>query len=128
MLNGTSVISFPENQAKERICDVFEELRVNNPGHRILLILDNFSAHTCEHTRKRATQLGINLVFLPVSSPHLNPIEQVWKLLKWLISPITVDSPDSFRSLVADTFFEITDRIGFASEWVDRFLNIQKLS
>lgn len=128
MLNGTSVISFPENQAKERICNVFEELRSKNPGERILLVLDNFSAHTCEHTRKRATQLGIDLVFLPISSPHLNPIEQVWKLLKWLISPITVESRDSFRTLVADTFFEITDRISFASDWVERFIDVQKLS
>jgi len=113
---------------KKRICDVFEQLRSANPGKRILLVLENFSAHTCEHTRKRAAQLGIDLVVLPVASPHLTPIEQSWKLLKWLISPITVESRDSFRSLVADTFFEITARISFASGWVERFINIQKLS
>lgn len=128
MLNGTSVIDFPPDQSKERICDVLSQLRNANHGKRILLVLDNFSAHTCEYTRKRATRLGIDLVFLPVASPHLNPIEQVWKSLKWLISPIVVDDADQFRSLVAETFTELTDRISFASDWTERFLNIRKLS
>jgi len=48
-----------------------------DPSKRILLVLDNFSSHVCEHTRKRAHQLGIDLVFLPVSSLGLNPLEQV---------------------------------------------------
>jgi len=30
-----------------------------------------------QYTRKRAHKLGINLVSLPVGSPHLNPIEPV---------------------------------------------------
>lgn len=128
MLNGRSVLSFPEDQTKEEICRAFEDLRAANPGKRILLVLDNFSSHICQYTRKRATQLGIDLVFLPVGSAHLNPIEQVWKTLKWLISPIRVDSKDSFRTLVDETFFEITQRISFASDWIDRFLNVQRLS
>lgn len=128
MLNGTSVITFPDTQCKERICEAFEKLRECNPGKRILLVLDNFSAHTCEHTRKRATQLGIDLVFLPVASPHLNPIEQVWKALKWEISPMTVDSTAAFRALVSETFHHLTTRISYAARWVQRFLNLQKLS
>lgn len=128
LLNGTSVITFPKTQSKERICEVFEQLRSKNSGKRIILVLDNFSAHTCEYTRKRATQLGIDLVFLPIASPDLNPIEQVWKHLKWIISPISVESKEEFRTLVASTFHQLTGRIGYASDWISRFLNIQKLS
>ncbi len=53
-----------------------------NPASRILLVLDNHFAHTCEYTRRRAHNLGIDFVFLPVGSPDINPIEQVWKSLK----------------------------------------------
>jgi transposase len=45
-----------------------------------LLVLDNFSSHVFVSTRVRvseAHQLAIDLVFLPVSSPDLNPIEKV---------------------------------------------------
>jgi transposase len=127
-LNGESVITFPEKQTKENICAAFEKIREQNPGKRILLVLDNFSSHTCEYTRRRATELGIDLVFLPVASPHLNPIEQVWKSLKWHISPIAVASRAEFRNVVRDTFETLTRRVSFAQDWIDRFLNIQKLS
>jgi L-ascorbate metabolism protein UlaG (beta-lactamase superfamily) len=61
-------VSFPKDQTKERICECLEGIREQNPGKRILLVLD---AHTSEYTRKRAHQLGIDLVFLPVGSPDL---------------------------------------------------------
>lgn len=127
-LNGSSVAVFTEKQTKERICDAFEQIRAENPDRKILLILDNFSSHTCEYTRERAAELGIELVFLPVGSPHLNPIEPLWKSLKWELSPITVDSTDEFCSLVRDQFQHLTTKVSFAAAWIDRFLKIQKLS
>ena len=127
-LNGSSVAVFTEKQTKERICDAFEQIRAENPDRKIVLILDNFSSHTCEYTRERAAELGIELVFLPVGSPHLNPIEPLWKSLKWELSPIMVDSTDEFCSLVRDQFQRLTTKVSFAAAWIDRFLNIQKLS
>lgn len=127
-LNGTSVATFTEKQTKEQICRAFERIRSNNSDRKILLILDNFSSHTCEYTRSRAEELGIELVFLPIGSPHLNPIEPLWKSLRWEISPIAVDSTDEFCELVRRTFDSLTDKVSFAADWTDRFLNIQKLS
>ena len=127
-LNGSSVAVFTKKQTKERVCDAFEQIRAENPDRKILLILDNFSSHTCEYTRERAAELGIELVFLPVGSPHLNPIEPLWKSLKWELSPITVDSTDEFCSLVRDHFQQLTTKVSFAAAWIDRFLNIQKIS
>jgi transposase len=80
------------------------------------------SWNTCEYTRKRAHQLGIDLVFLPVGSPDLNPIEQVWKQLKWEASPLIVESAAEFRALVDDLFKQLTDRVSFAKAWIDEFL------
>ncbi|WP_049903557.1 IS630 family transposase [Halococcus agarilyticus] len=129
-LNGESVVSFPENQEKEQICDCLERVREQNPGKRILLVLDNFSSHICPYTRRRAHQLGIDLVFLPVGSPDLNPIEPVWKSLRWEASPLIVESAEEFRALVADLFESLTNRMSFAVSWIENFLapHIQKLS
>lgn len=113
-LNGESTVYFSEEQTKERICDALEKIREQNPGKRILLVLDNFSSHICEYTRKRAHQLGIDLVFLPVGSAHLNPIEQVWKSLKWEASPIVVESEEEFRHLIRDIYDDLTKRLSFA--------------
>jgi transposase len=92
--------------------------------------LDNFSSHICEHTRRRAHQLGIDLMFIPVGSPDLNPIEPVWKSLRWEASPLIVESAEEFRALVTDLFDRLTDRVGFAVSWIENFLapHLQKLS
>ena len=76
-LNGESLVSWTEDEKKERICGVLEQVCEQNPFARILLVLDEHGAHICEYTCKRAHQFGIDLVFLPSGSPHLNPIEQV---------------------------------------------------
>ncbi|EMA51731.1 IS630-type transposase ISHwa7 [Halococcus salifodinae DSM 8989] len=119
---------FTEDETKERICEVLEVVREQNPGKRILLVLDKHGSHICEYTRKRAHQLGIDLVFLPSGSPHLNPIEKVWDQLKWTMSPIIVQDEAEFHELVRDVFEQITQRISFAKKWAEKFLNFQKIS
>ena len=81
------------------------------------------TSRTCEYTRKRAHQLGIDLIFLPVGSPDLNPIEQVWKQLKWEASPLIVESAAEFRALVEDLFEHLTSRLSFVRSWIDEFLD-----
>ena len=107
--------------------EVFETIREQNPTGRILLVLDNFSSHAAEYTRTRAEELGITLIFLPIASPHLQPIEPVWNSLKRTISSISTESADDFRALVEETFLTLTQRLSFAANWIDRFLNINKL-
>jgi transposase len=128
-LSGESVLQFPATQEKERICECLEGIREQNPSQRILLVLDNFSSHVCEYTRKRAHQLGIDLVFLPVGSPDLNPIEQVWKSLKWEASPLIVESAAEYRALLTGLFEKLTTQLSFAASWIDNYLGgyLQKL-
>jgi len=122
-LNGESVLQFPPNQEKERICACFEEIREQNPGERILLVLDNFSSHICAHTRERAHELGIDLIFLPVGSPHLNPIESVWKSLKWESSPLIVEGAAEYRALRDNIFTALTEQLSFAGSWIENYLS-----
>ena len=107
---------------------MLEKVREQNPGKRILLVLDKHGAHRCKYRRKRANQLGIDLIFIPSGSPHLNSIEQVWDYLKWTMAPIVVENEDEFKDLVQETFGKITQRISFAKQWCEKFLDFQKLS
>lgn len=127
-LNGESLVRWTETEEKEKICNVLETVREQNPGQRILLVLDKHGSHICEYTRKRAHQLGIDLIFLPSGSPHLNPIEQVWKQLKWTMSPIIVGDEDEFHELVKDVFEQVTQQVSYAKKWCEKFLSFQKLS
>lgn len=49
---------------------------------KCLLVLDNSSWHKSKKVRKYAETLGIVLWFLPPYSPELNPIEQLWRMVK----------------------------------------------
>ena len=121
-LNGESLVTFTEDEKKERICGVLEKVREQNPLAGILLVLDKHGAHRCQDTRKRAHQLGIDLIFIPSGSPHLNLIEQVWDYLKWTMAPIVIEDEDEFKDLVQETFEKITQRISFAKKWCEKFL------
>lgn len=127
-LNGVSTIAFHRRITQETVCSAFHQIREQNPTRRILLVLDNHSAHRARRTRETANQLGITLVFLPPYSPSLNPIEPVWKSLKRALSPNRVESADQFRALVTKHFLDLTQRHSFANHWIKTFVpNIQRL-
>ena len=47
-----------------------------------ILVLDNFSVHHTQEVKDIVQQAGILLMFLPVYSPDLNPIEEAFSFVK----------------------------------------------
>lgn len=127
-LKGESLVEFKENSKKESICEFFEEIRRENPKEEIVMLLDNFSSHRAKDARKKADELGIELVFLPPYSPDLNPIEQIWKSLKREISFRFVESRERFLKVIQKTFNKLSKKLSFAKGWTKKFLprNFQK--
>ena len=61
-----------------------------------VVILDNLGSHKGKAVRDAIRAAGAHLLFLPKSSPDLNPIEQVFAKLKTLIRKLgarTYDAP-----------------------------------
>lgn len=120
-LNGKSQIAFKENSKKESVCSFLEQIRESNPEGEIVIILDNFSSHWANKTREKAEELDITLVFLPPYSPDLNPIEFIWKSIKWDISPFFIETLEHLKSLVKERFVSFSKRLSFAREWISKF-------
>jgi putative transposase len=53
-----------------------------------VVILDNLGSHKGKAARKAIRDVGARLVFLPKSSPDLNPIEQVFAKFKTLLRKV----------------------------------------
>jgi DDE superfamily endonuclease len=51
-------------------------------GWNIVLFLDRGSPHRAKGSLKLAQELGIELRWLPVACPELNPVEGLWRQLK----------------------------------------------
>jgi transposase len=54
-------------------------LHRHSRGRQVVLLLDADSAHTAGASQRLATQLGIELLWLPTRCPELNPLEALWR-------------------------------------------------
>ena len=71
------VISFSERKKKEDVCSFLKKIKKKfKRKEKVYIILDNFSSHKAKDAKKTAEELGLELVYLPTNSPHLNPIER----------------------------------------------------
>jgi len=61
-----------------------------------VLVLDNASFHKAASTMKLAKKFDIRLLFLPVYSPDMNPIEHIWAALKTMLRKFLPVSKDPF--------------------------------
>jgi transposase len=66
--------------------DFLEEVRWYYRGRHVALLLDEDSSHTADDSQETAEELGIELLWLPKRSPHLNPMDHLWRHGKEVMS------------------------------------------
>jgi len=122
MLNGHDTIAFPSHTKSEEFCKFLVEVRRYNPLNRICLVLDNFATHKAKKVKEKASELDIELIYLPPYSPDLNPIEYLWKRIKRIISISSIESKDELLEIVRGSFFGMAASLSSARMWIPRFL------
>lgn len=91
---------------------------------RIVVILDNYSVHKANLVIQASKILNIKLVYLPVHSPHLNPIEQVWKSIKKYMANYLFDTIELMEELFEKEFYRIVNRDSFYINWINKFITL----
>jgi transposase len=66
----------------ESVCELLRRIAMLNFSVPITLVLDNARYQKCRIVALLASQLNIELLFLPPYSPNLNLIERLWKFVK----------------------------------------------
>lgn len=100
--------------------DLKEEL---SKEPRIVMVLDNYSAHLSHSVRRTAKFLNIKLVFLPTHSPKLNPIEQVWRAMKKKISSIDFKCLTELSNKLKFYYYKYVKDRSFTEEWIKKFIS-----
>ena len=83
---GGRVFLVQRRQRGVEVEDFLEEVRWYYRGRPVALLLDEDSSHTAEDSQDRADELGIALLWLPKRSPHLNPMDHLWRHGKAVMS------------------------------------------
>ena len=123
LINGCSVITFPERTRTNDFCEFLDEVRNKNPYGTICLILDNYSVHKARAVEVKAKKMNIILVNLPKYSPDLNPIEYIWKSIKRVLSEKCLNDRIEIADVVQETFFILGFQLSFAKKWCEKFLD-----
>ena len=66
----------------DSVCDLLRRIAAMNLAVPITLVLDNARYQKCNMVAAVASQLNLELLFLPAYSPNLNLIERLWKFVK----------------------------------------------
>ena len=120
-INGSNFIDFMESSKAENVYEFLIKIVEQNPGKRIILVLDNSKSHHADKTIRKARELKITLVFLPPYSPDLNPLEFVWKTIKREVSVRFIQSKEHLRNIIKKEFTKVEKSLSVAKKWMETF-------
>lgn len=66
----------------DTVCQLLEQLAARGEGLPVTVVLDNVRYQKCALVQQYAAALGIELLYLPSYSPHLNLIERLWRFVR----------------------------------------------
>ncbi|AIS31451.1 transposase [Methanobacterium formicicum] len=122
-----------ENKKNQRIIDRLQrENIVKNLEHseirsqlkkketKIVIILDNYPVHKAQLAKKACEILNIQLILLPPYSPKLNPIAQVWRIIKRELSKIYIKDKTFLIQKFKSYYNEIVGNETFYEGWIKK--------
>jgi transposase len=66
----------------ETVCQLLSKLAAHGTEGPITVVLDNARYQKCALVQEYAAAVGIELLYLPSFSPHLNLIERLWRFVR----------------------------------------------
>jgi transposase len=82
---GHALFLVQRHKRAENFQAFLELIHQHYRGWSVALLLDENSCHTAQGSQRVAHALGIQLLWLPKRSPHLNPVEHLWRHAKAVI-------------------------------------------
>ncbi|MCS7307480.1 MAG: IS630 family transposase, partial [Aquificaceae bacterium] len=126
---GNSCLIFGEDATSDSVCKALEEIRrVNKDKKVVIVVLDNFTSHRSSKVKESAERLGIVLVYLPPYGSDLNPIEQVWRVVKRAISVRFERHMDSLRDVFREAYESAVSCLSFCKSFSENFRSYLELS
>lgn len=110
----------------KRSCEFIEFLKILLSSFivsKIYLVLDNFSIHKTKAVKRFLEEHKdrLELVFLPTYSPHLNLIEDVWRIMRrYILKNKLYPSMDELKKAIDNYFYELNLNVSNRSKSVEK--------
>jgi transposase len=91
------------------ICSLLNKMAGEYSDKSIHIVLDNAKYQKCKIVTELASQLGIQLVYIPPYSPNLNLVERLWKHVKGRLRTKYYDNFEVFQEKI-DSIVNNTDK------------------
>lgn len=88
----------------------------------IVIVLDNAKIHQADDVAIACEILNIDLIFLPEYSPDLNPIEDLWKIIKRVVYSSHYNNLEELIDIILDEFYKNVSKESLIENWIDEFL------
>ena len=99
--------------------DLIENLKNER---RIVMVLDNVSAHTSDYVLKIAEMLNIKLFNQPEYSPDLNPTEETWDYSKYHLKKINIPTKEVLEQKSLEFFYKASESSTLTKWFKETFL------
>ena len=93
-----------------------------NDEKTILLVLDNAKIHQADDVILASKILNIELMYLPKYSPDLNPIEDLWKIIKRILYSSDYKNLGDLIWIVTEEFYKHVTSSSLYQGWIDEFI------
>lgn len=89
----------------------------------IVLIADNAKIHHAKDVKKVCEILNIELMHIPPYSPELNPIEDLWKIIKKNLYTKDYKDLNELIDIIIKEFYENASSNSLYKNWIDEFIS-----
>ena len=86
-------------------------------------ILDNAKIHKATDVEIACEILNIELLFLPTYSPELNPIEDLWRIIKSVVYSADYNSLDELVEIITEEFYENVTSESLYENWINEYMS-----
>jgi putative transposase len=121
--SGTASFSTLQDSKATSIAQFLESIKSANQEYKsVIIVIDNFASHRSKLVRDKAKELGLFLVYLPLYSPDLNPIEFIWKSIKRILSVSSIGGECDMRRIISDSWDRFSSSLSYADAWIRKFI------
>ena len=114
-----------KHKTEDQILDNLEKSGVEewlNKEKPIAIVLDNYTTHQSKKFQRACEIMNITLIYLPYYSPHLNPIEQIWKSIKRIVLTNYIEDMEHLKLIFQIEFYNFAKKESFFKNWLDKYI------